>query len=167
VTEHLAQLARRAGRMAVDTEFMAERRYRPMLCLAQVALRDSRAPDGIRTEVVDPLDGDRPEALAAALADPAVEVVVHAGRQDIALLKRVWETEVANVFDTQVAAGFLGYGTQESYRSLVRRVVGVRIASAESFTRWDRRPLTDGQLRYALEDSRHLLELCEELAVEL
>jgi ribonuclease D len=153
--------------MAVDTEFMAERRYRPMLCLAQVALRDSSSADGIRTEVVDPLDGARPDALAAALADPAVEVVVHAGRQDIALLKRVWKTQVANVFDTQVAAGFLGYGTQESYRGLVRRVLGVRIASAESFTRWDRRPLTDRQLRYALEDARHLLELGETLQAEL
>ena len=74
---------------------------------------------------------------------------------------------MANVFDTQMAAGFLGYGTQESYRSLVRRLLGVRIASAESFTRWDRRPLTDGQLRYALEDARHLLELGEALAGEL
>jgi ribonuclease D len=167
VTEHLAHLARLAGRMAVDTEFMTERRYRPMLCLAQFALRDSSAAEGIRTEVVDPLDGPRPGALAATLADPAVEVVVHAGRQDIALLKRVWETRVANVFDTQVAAGFLGYGTQESYRSLVRRVLGVSVASTESFTRWDRRPLTDDQLRYALEDARHLLELGEALEGEL
>jgi ribonuclease D len=66
-----------------------------------------------------------------------------------------------------VAAGFLGYGTQESYRSLVRRVLGVSIASTESFTRWDRRPLTDDQLRYALEDARHLLELGEALEGEL
>jgi len=153
--------------MAIDTEFMTERRYQPMLCLAQVALRDSSAAQGVRTEVLDPLDGAIPEPLAAALADPAVEVVVHAGRQDVALLKRTWRTQVANVFDTQVAAGFLGHGTQESYRSLVRRVLGVRIASAESFTRWDRRPLTDGQLRYALEDARHLLELGEALEGEL
>ena len=167
MTEHLADLARRAGRMAVDTEFMAERRYRPMLCLAQVALRDPAADEGIRTEVIDPLDGGDPEALAAALADPEIEVVVHAGRHDIALLKRAWATPVANVFDTQVAAGFLGHGNQESYRSLVRRVLGIRIASAESFTRWDRRPLTEGQLRYALEDARHLLELGEALEAEL
>lgn len=153
--------------MAIDTEFMTERRYQTVLCLAQVALRDSSAPEGVRTEVIDPLDGARPGPLAAALADPAVEVVVHAGRQDVALLKRAWDTPVANVFDTQVAAGFLGYGTQESYRSLVARVLGVKIASAESFTRWDRRPLTEAQLRYARQDARHLLELGEALEAEL
>ena len=97
----------------------------------------------MRTEVLDPLEGDaRLSPLARALADPGVEVVMHAGRQDVALLRRTWETEVTNVFDTQVAAGFLGFGNQEGYESLVRKVLGVKLKGGEGFTKWDRRPLT-------------------------
>jgi ribonuclease D len=166
VTDRLVELARSAGRLAIDTEFMAERRYQAMLCLAQVAVRDASGTD-IHTEIIDPLQGGSRDSLAAALADPAVEVVVHAGRQDVAILRRAWDTSVTNLFDTQIAAGFLGYGTQEGYRALVRRVLGIGIASAESFTRWDRRPLTEPQLRYAREDARHLLELGEALQERL
>lgn len=167
MSDALPALARSSGRLAIDTEFMAERRYQAMLCLVQGAVRDSDRPDGVRTAVLDPLDGADPGPWAAALADPAVEVVVHAGRQDVAILKRSWATAVTNLFDTQVAAGFLGYGTQESYKSLVGRVLGLPITSAESFTRWDRRPLTEDQLRYAREDAQHLLELAEALQAQL
>ena len=163
----LARLARAAGRLAIDTEFMSERRYQAMLCLAQVAVREA-AGGAIRTEVLDPLEDElRPEPLAAVLADAAVEVVVHAGRQDVAIVRRTWETPVRNLFDTQVAAGFLGYGTQESYKSLVSRVLGISIRAGEGFTRWDRRPLTPQQVRYAREDAEHLLELGERLEHEL
>jgi ribonuclease D len=165
--DRLAALARRAGRLAIDTEFVAERRYQAMLCLAQVAVRDGDDAGRIVTRIIDPLDGDDPAELTAVLADPAVEVVVHAGRQDVAILKRSWDTTLTNVFDTQVAAGFLGHGLQESYKSLVDRVLGIRIASSESFTRWERRPLTEEQLRYAAEDATHLLELGEALEARL
>jgi ribonuclease D len=101
------------------------------------------------------------------LADPAVEVVVHAGRQDVAILKRSWETDIQNVFDTQVAAGFLGYGVQEGYGSLVRKVLGIDPAGGEAFTHWDRRPLTEQQLQYARADAAHLLALGDRLAEEL
>ena len=67
---------------------------------------------------------------------------MHAGRQDVAILRRTWDTDVRNVFDTQVAAGFLGLGNQESYESLVRKVLKVRLSGAEGFTRWDKRPLS-------------------------
>jgi ribonuclease D len=97
------------------------------------------------------------------LADPKVEVVVHAGRQDIAILRRVWSTEVRTVFDTQLAAGFLGFGNQEGYESLVRKVLGVRLKGSEGFTKWDRRPLTAQQLEYAADDARLLLALGEEI----
>ena len=103
----------------------------------------SEAPGGVRTEVLDPIeDGLHPAPLARALADPAVQVVVHAGRQDVAILRRTWRTDITNVLDTQVGAGFLGYGTQEGYESLVRRVLGERLPGGEGFTRWDRRPLS-------------------------
>jgi ribonuclease D len=163
VSEEIAERAAQNGRFAIDTEFVSERRYQALLCLAQVAVPDPEADDGVRTEVLDPLDGLDPSPLAAALADPAVEVVMHAGRQDVAILRRSWSTEVRNVFDTQVAAGFLGFGNQESYESLVRKVLGVRLTGAEGFTRWDRRPLSEQQLEYARDDARLLLSLGEEL----
>jgi ribonuclease D len=167
----IADLAARAteqGRLAIDTEFVSERRYQALLCLAQVAVPDAGGRDGVRTEVLDPLEGELDAApLAAVLADPAVEVVVHAGRQDVAILRRTWATDVRNVFDTQVAAGFLGLGNQEGYESLVRKVLRVRLKGSEGFTRWDRRPLTAQQLEYAGDDARLLLALGDELGRRL
>jgi ribonuclease D len=147
---------------------VSERRYQALLCLAQVAVPDAGGRDGVQTEVLDPLEGDLDAApLAAVLADPAVEVVVHAGRQDVAILRRTWATDVRNVFDTQVAAGFLGLGNQEGYESLVRKVLRVRLKGSEGFTRWDRRPLTAQQLEYAGDDARLLLALGAELGRRL
>ncbi len=114
--------------------------------------------------VLDPLvDGFDGSALAEVLADPAVEIVVHAGRQDMALVRRCLRTEVTNVFDTQVAAGFAGLGAQVSYDSLLGDVLGLRVAKTASFTRWDARPLSPEQAAYAREDVVHLLELASEL----
>ena len=167
MVEEIARRAGESGRVAIDTEFMSERRYQAMLCLVQVAVPDG---DGARTEVLDPLDADGapdPAPLAAALADPSVEVIVHAGRQDVAILRRTWRTEVTNLFDTQVAAGFVGFGTQESYKTLVRRVLDVELPAGEAFTNWDRRPLTPQQLEYAAADAAHLLALGERLESRL
>jgi ribonuclease D len=155
--------ARAAGKLALDTEFMGEGRYRTLLCLVQLAIPDTTGM-AERIEIVDPfakgLDG---APLAAVLADPAIQVVVHAGRQDIALMRRRFATDVKNVFDTQVAAGFVGLGAQGSYESLLAELLGVRVAKSASFTRWDSRPLSPEQLAYAREDVVHLLELAAEL----
>ncbi|HEV7362782.1 MAG TPA: HRDC domain-containing protein [Solirubrobacteraceae bacterium] len=168
MTAELAERAADAGRLAIDTEFMSERRYQAMLCLAQLAVADRDAPEGVRTEILDPIEGELDTGpLAGVLADPAVEVVMHAGRQDVAILKRTWQTDIQNVFDTQVAAGFLGYGVQEGYGSLVRKVLGVEPAGGEAFTHWDRRPLTEQQLEYARADAAHLLALGDALAEQL
>jgi ribonuclease D len=163
----IAELADRAadgGRIAIDTEFVSERRYQALLCLVQVAVPDPSADGGVRTEVLDPLEGEPDFApLARVLADPGVEVVMHAGRQDVAILRRTLDTEVRNIVDTQLAAGFLGFGNQEGYESLVRKVLKVKLRGSEGFTRWDRRPLTPQQLEYAADDARMLLALGEEL----
>jgi len=152
-----------ARRFALDTEFMGEGRYRTLLCLVQLAVPDAIG-EGERIELLDPLSSDEDFApLARALADPEVRVVLHAGRQDVALLRRRLETDVRNIFDTQVAAGFAGLGAQSSYESLLADLLGVRVAKSASFTRWDARPLSREQLAYAREDVVHLLALAEEL----
>jgi ribonuclease D len=159
----VASAARASGRIALDTEFMGEGRYRTLLCLVQLAIPDG-ADETQRIELVDPLAEDLdPAPLAAVLADPAVQVVVHAGRQDVALIRRSFDTEVSGVFDTQVAAGFAGMGAQTSYESLLTEMLDVRVAKSASFTRWDARPLSAEQRAYAREDVVHLLELAREL----
>jgi ribonuclease D len=191
----LAEEARVAGRLGIDTEFMSEGRYRALLCLVGVVVpaaggedrpegsgepqggapvdrEGSGEPQGgapvDRVELVDPLDeGLDPTPLADVLADPAVEVVLHAGRQDVALLRRVWRTEVRGIFDTQVAAGFGGFGAQTGYGSLLGDVLGLRLAKSASFTRWDDRPLSPEQLAYARDDVAHLLRLADAVADRL
>jgi ribonuclease D len=162
--QQLAARAKTAKAIAVDTEFMGEGRYRTLLCLIQVAVPLDGADGGSWIELIDPLERELQAApLAEVLADPEVEVVVHAGRQDIALLRRALRCEVSNVFDTQVAAGFTGLAAQISYDALLQETLGLRLAKSASFTRWDRRPLTSEQLAYAREDVLHLLEAAEVL----
>jgi ribonuclease D len=163
--EQVVEAARVAGRLGIDTEFMSEGRYRPLLCLVQVGVDDPDSAAAPRIVLIDSLacaDGDMAQ-LAELLADPAIEVILHAGRQDVAILRRVWNTDVTNVFDTQIAAGFAGAGAQTGYGNLLGSILGRRVGKTASFTRWDARPLTDEQLSYAAEDVVHLLELSDEL----
>ena len=164
----LADAARSAGRIAVDTEFMSEGRYRPLLCLVGVAVPDPAGGQAPLVGLLDPLGGELdPAPVAGVLADPGVEVVLHAGRQDVALLRRAWATEVRGLFDTQIAAGFAGFGAQTSYGGLLAEALGRRVAKSASFTRWDVRPLTPEQLAYARDDVTHLLPLCDALQQRL
>src|SRR4051794_35479871 len=150
----------------MDTEFMGEGRYRSLLCLVQVVVPDGEG--GVRVEVLDPLD-DRldPRPLNEVLADPAIEVVLHASRQDVALLRRVWRTTVSNLFDTQVAAGFAGLPAQAGYETLLRELLNVRLPKTASYTRWDARPLSSEQVAYAREDVLHLRQLADALQERL
>jgi ribonuclease D len=161
-TAEIAERARETGRLGIDTEFMGEGRYQPLLCLIQIALDDGEG--GAEVIVLDPLTEEYdPAPLADVLADPAIEVVLHAARQDVALLRRDWGKPVVNVFDTQVAAGFAGMRAQLGYEPLLKEMLGVRLRKSASFTRWDDRPLTDEQLGYAREDVLHLLQLATAL----
>src|SRR5260370_42489052 len=93
-----AATARERGRIGIDTEFMSEGRYRALLCLVQIVVEDPEAPEGIRIDLIDSLDGVDVAPLAELLADPEIEIVLHAGRQDVAILRRAWSTEVTNIF---------------------------------------------------------------------
>jgi ribonuclease D len=156
-----AAQARQAGRLGIDTEFMSEGRYRALLCLVQIAVDN---PDGDPLIfLIDALADVDTNPLAALLGDPEIEVVLHAGRQDVAILRRAWRTELNNIFDTQIAAGFTGASAQAGYGNLLGAVLGQRVGKTASYTRWDARPLTAEQLGYAAEDVAHLLQLGDEI----
>src|SRR4051812_43162872 len=164
---------------------MGEGRYRTLLCLVQVsvpcqgtagATTSGGSPGGtgagglreVRVDVIDPLDESiDPAPLAEVLADPAIEVIMHAARQDVALLRRVWHTEITNLFDTQIAAGFAGLRAQSGYESLLGELLGVRLPKTASYTKWDRRPLSPEQIEYAREDVLHLFQLTDAIQERL
>src|ERR1700755_1069810 len=150
-TEEIAERARQTGRLGIDTEFMGEGRYQPLLCLIQIALDDGEG--GAEVIVLDPLTEEYdPSPLAAVLADRGIESVLHAPRQDVALLRRDWGQQITNVFDTQVAAGFAGMRAQLGYEALLKATLGLSVQKSASFTRWSERPLTPEQLDYAAAD---------------
>src|SRR3954447_318622 len=155
--DRLAEAAHEQGRLGLDTEFMPEGRYRPLLCLVQIVV-------GEHVEGLDPLvDSFDPAPRGKGLGDPPIEVVLHAGRQDVAILRREWKATFENVFDTQVAAGFAGFSAQARYNGLLHDVLRIRLPKTASFTRWDARPLTDEQIRYARGDVEHLLPLADDI----
>ncbi|MCW3038602.1 MAG: ribonuclease, partial [Solirubrobacterales bacterium] len=166
-TAAIAARARETGHLGIDTEFMGEGRYRPLLCLVQVVTLDEHGESDVT--VLDPLDGSDwdPAPLAEVLADPAVEIVFHAGRQDVAILRRCWGGVITNIFDTQVAAGFAGLRAQLGYEPLLNEVLGVRLQKSASFTKWDARPLSAEQVEYAREDVLHILQLADRLQERL
>src|SRR3954451_15082431 len=158
----IAERARAAGRFGIDTEFVSESRYRALLGLVQEVVEVEGG--GQQIELLDPIgDGFDHEPLAAIWADPQVEVVIHSGGQDVAILRRAWGAAPTNVFDTQIAAGFAGFSAQAGYGNLLQAALGVRLANAAGFTRWDRRPLTEEQLDYARKDVEDLLPLADDL----
>jgi ribonuclease D len=106
-------------------------------------------------------------AFWSLVAAPSGEVVAHAAEAEIRFCRQYAGRTPAPLFDVQIAAGLVGYGYPTSYTNLVRRVLGTGVRGSETRTEWRRRPLTDKQLQYALEDVRHLLALRDKLSDEL
>jgi ribonuclease D len=154
--EQLVRAARDEGRVAIDTEFHWERTYAPILCLLQAATRD-------RLVLVDPLAAGDVRPIDELVADPQVQLVMHAPAADLGLFAMREDTRATRVFDTQVAAGFVGLGSGLSLTRLVRGALGVVLEHDETFSDWRRRPLTDTQLAYAADDVRYLLPLADEI----
>ena len=146
--------------VAVDTEFLRERTYFPKLCLVQVGA-------GGLTAAVDPILIEDLSPLARIFEDPTVTKVLHACGQDLEVLLDGMGCVCAPVFDTQLAAAFLGLRQQVSYGSLVESYCGVRLPKAESLTDWSRRPLDAEQLEYAEDDVRYLPGIYERMVAEL
>lgn len=149
-------------RLAVDTEFIRERTYAPVLEVVQVATADGT----IALLDIPALGGLG--ALAEVLADRSVTKIVHAGNQDFEILSDCMDGVVPEpFFDTQVAAAFVGYGLQTGYGSLVQSALGVRLDKEDGFSDWSRRPLTPSMFAYAANDVRYLHALHDRLSRRL
>lgn len=163
-TRALADLCERlagAPYVTVDTEFLREKTFWPILCLIQVA-----APD--EEHIVDPLaDGLDLAPFWALMADRNVLKVFHAARQDVEIVHHLAGIVPEPMFDTQVAAAVCGYGESVGYGQLVAQTTKGRIDKTSQFTDWSRRPLSKKQLDYALSDVTWLREVYERLRDEL
>lgn len=146
--------------IAVDTEFMRERTYYPELCLVQVATDDLVA-------CIDPLALPSLEPLLAVFLDARTVKVLHAARQDLEIFFHMAGKVPAPVFDTQVAARFLGLPDQAGYGAVVQSMLGITLDKSHARTDWARRPLSAAALDYAADDVRHLRTLYHKIIAEL
>ncbi len=138
--------------VAVDTEFMRETTYWPKLCLIQAATPTAEA-------VIDPLSPDMDlSPFLAVMADPSIEKVFHAARQDVEIFSNLGAIPIP-LFDTQLAGMAAGFGEQIAYDALVRHMLKIDLDKSSRFTDWARRPLSEAQLTYALADVTHLARL--------
>ncbi len=161
--ESLIQRLLGVSQYALDTEFHRERTYWPRLALLQVAWSaDAAGPAGVA--LVDPLAVDV-EPLSKVLAGPGI-MVAHAAEQDLEVLERACGRGPTRLFDTQIAAGFVGYGSS-SLATLSQSFLGLTIPKGDRLTDWRRRPLTDSQLAYAAADVDKLLELAAAIEAAL
>lgn len=141
-----------------DTEFVSEDCYRPQLCLIQVAAGDHLA-------IIDPIPADETQAFWDLLATPGRTVIAHAAREECRFCYRYTGKPIAGLFDTQLAAGFVGMEYPASLGTLVSRLVGKTLPKGETRTNWRHRPLSKEQITYALHDVTDLEEMWRKLSV--
>jgi len=154
--ESICDSARREGLLALDTEFVWMRTYRPQLGLVQVGCRaDCRA--------VDTTCGMDVSSLGAAVSDGHVVKILHDARQDLMHIRHFAGTPPCNVFDTQLAAAFAGFPSGIGLQKLLFEAIGIGLPKTETCTDWLRRPLSEAQIKYALDDVRYLPDLRDEL----
>jgi len=155
----LMKRARRARRVALDTEAASFHRYFDRIYLIQVSTESE-------TAVVDPLEVSNPSLLGELLADSKVEIVFHDSDYDLRVLHRDYKFEACRLFDTRVAAQLLGE-PGVGLGSLLEKHFNVRLNKRMQRADWSRRPLTDEMIRYAADDTRYLLDLRDTLAAKL
>ena len=146
-----------SSRYAIDTEFHREKTYYPKLALVQIRW-------GTETALIDPLAVD-PRRLGRLFASEIL-AVFHAAQQDLEVLRHASLEAPRNIFDCQVAAGFVGYSTP-SLATLVQAIKKVSLSKGDRLTDWLRRPLTEQQCAYAADDVAHLFDLHDDLTRQL
>jgi ribonuclease D len=143
--------------VAIDTEFMRERTYWPILCVVQVAGPEEAVAIDALAEGIDL------KPLLGLMSDPQTLKVFHAARQDLEIFFQLSGEVPHPIFDTQVAAMVCGFGDAVSYETLVKRLAGASLDKASRFTDWAHRPLTERQIKYALADVVHLRTVYDRL----
>src|SRR5438477_5842396 len=143
--------------VTIDTEFMRERTYWPILCVVQVAGPGEAIAIDALAEDIDL------KPLLALVSDPQTLKVFHAARQDLEIFFQLSGEVPHPIFDTQVAAMVCGFGDAVSYETLVKRLAGASLDKASRFTDWAHRPLTERQIKYALADVVHLRTVYDRL----
>jgi ribonuclease D len=163
-TSELAAACERFARHAfvtVDTEFLRETTFWPILCVVQVASDD----EALAIDALAP--GIDLKPLIELMSNPDVVKVFHAARQDVEIFWKLAGSVPAPMFDTQVAAMVCGYGDQVSYSELVQSVCKVSIDKSSRFTDWARRPLAQAQIDYAIGDVTYLRDVYRALLAQL
>lgn len=158
--EDVCRRSHEMGCIGIDLEFIPENTYYPRLALVQLAVESDNY-------IVDPLGSLDLSPLDLVVQNDDIIKIVHAGSQDMGIFFHRTGIPPRRVFDTQIAAGFLGLGHQISYASLVFQLLGVTIKKGQSYTNWLKRPLSPQQVTYALEDVAFLLEAYEKLILRL
>ncbi len=156
LVEHLRSM----GRFALDTEFVSEDSFEPILCLLQLATRDKLA-------VIDPFAVRDLGPLWDAVNDPSIEVVMHAAGEDLRICHLKTGSLPRRVFDVQIAAGLIGFSYPLSLVNLVSQVLSKSLSGSETRTDWRHRPLSTAQYAYALDDVRYLLDVADHIAGRL
>ncbi|MGB0387004.1 MAG: ribonuclease D [Ardenticatenaceae bacterium] len=146
--------------LAVDTEFIRENSYYPKLEIIQIATPEVEA-------IIDFRAVRRLTSFSQILNDPATVKVFHAGGQDLEIFLNLTQSVPKPLFDTQVAAAMVGLGAQVGYARLVEELLHISVDKSQTMTNWSRRPLSDSQIEYALEDVRHLLPIYKILQTKL
>jgi ribonuclease D len=149
--DELCSHIREAGLVAFDTEFISENTYRPKLCLIQLATRE-------RAVAVDPFEVDVSDWWNI-MTDDQTTVVVHAGREESRFCLTFTGKRPRLLVDVQLAEGLRSSSYPLSYERLLQRVLNQSVSSTETRTDWQRRPLTDRQISYAVDDVRYVLEV--------
>jgi ribonuclease D len=143
-----------------DTEFVGEKTYIPVLCLIQVVA-------GKDIYLIDTLAIHRLDKFLEILADPAVLKITHAGDNDYRLLNTLYGSVPQNTFDTQIAAGFVGYNYPAGFAKIVERELGVNLSKSHTVADWEARPIDPKALNYAVEDVKFLPGLHTKLSGKL
>ncbi|MEZ4918067.1 MAG: ribonuclease D [Saprospiraceae bacterium] len=143
-----------------DTEFIGEKTYIPKLCLLQIICNSE-------IYLVDTLEVKNLDLFLDFIEDPKVLKVTHAGDNDYRLLYQLFGTVPKNTFDTQVAAGFVGYNYPAGFRKIVERELRISLSKSHTVTNWEIRPLPSKAVDYAVEDVKYLPQLHEQLAADL
>ena len=147
-------------RIALDTEFVRKDTYYPQLSLIQLAVAG-------RVFLIDIPKISDFHPITKLLTNPHIEKIIHSPRQDNEVLKVACGEEPSLIFDTQLAAAFLGYEMQISYKKLIQEKIGIHLDKAHTYSDWLRRPLSDEQIQYAAEDVLYLEQARDMLASEL